>query len=84
MAVEAIDIVDMTDMVLVSIDSSSSGISLALGASESIVVFDCVDSRVEAFEVRDGLDARPFFAFGRFDGAVVPAKWKKGQLGDLR
>jgi hypothetical protein len=84
-AVDAVDIVDITDVVLVSIDSSRSGISSMLGPSESIVVlFDCVDKRVEAFDVREDLDARPFFAFGRFEGAVVPAKWKKGQSGDLR
>jgi len=73
-AVEAVDIVDITDIVLVSIDSSRSGISFVLGPWESIVVFDWVDNRVEAFDVREAFEARPFFAFGRFVGAVVPAK----------
>ncbi len=80
----AVEAVDMTDIVLVSIDSSRSGISIILGASENMVVFDWVDNRVEAFDVRDAFEARPFFAFGLFAGAVDPAKWKNGQLGDLR
>lgn len=84
-AVEAVDIMDWTETPLVSIDSSRSGISLMLGASESIVALtDCVDSLVEALDVRDDLDARPFFARGRFVGAVVPAKWKNRHSGDLR
>ncbi len=92
-AVDAVDMVDMTDTALVSIDSSRSGMSRMLGsaaAADSIVVLsptDCVDRRaVDALEVRDALDERapPFFARGRFDGAVVPAKWKKGQLGERR
>lgn len=84
-AVEAVDIMDWIETPLVSMDSSRSGISLMLGASESIVALtDCVDSLVEAFDVRDDLDARPFFARGRFVGAVVPAKWKNRHSGDLR
>ena len=83
--VDAVDIVDRTDVVLVSIDSSRSGISVMLVVSESMVAFcDCVDNRDEARDVLDVLDARPFFALGRFDGAVVPAKWKNGHAGDLR
>jgi hypothetical protein len=82
--VVAVEAVDMTDIVLTSIDSSISGMSIILPVSESIVVLDWVDNRLDAFEVRDALEARPFFALGRLDGAVLPAKWKKGQVGDLR
>lgn len=78
-AVDAVDMVVMTETPLVSIDSSRSGMSLRLGSSDIIVSFvDWVDMRVEALEVRDDLEARPFFALGRLEGAVVPAKWKKG------
>ena len=82
-AVETVDIVDMTETPLVSIESSKSGMSLKLGISDIIVsLTDWVDRRVEAFDVREDLEARPFLARGRFEGAVVPAKWKKGQCGD--
>ncbi len=84
---------DAIEVVLVSIDSSRSGISVMLGASpsDSTDIFDCVDnrfdrvdSRVEAFEVRADLDARPFFALGLLEGAVVPAKTKNGHSGFRR
>jgi hypothetical protein len=42
-------------------------------------IWDWVDSLVDAFEVLEAFDereARPFFALGRFEGAVVPAKMK--------
>ena len=93
MAVDAVDMFDITDVVLVSIDSSRSGMSVMLGASlsDSIDTFDCVESRfdrvdslVDAFEVRADLEARPFFALGLFEGAVVPAKTKKGHSGFRR
>lgn len=76
----AVDILDITEMLLVSIDSSRSGI---LGASDCMVIADCVDSLVETLDVREAREARPFLAFGLLDGAVLPAKTKKGQLGDL-
>ena len=93
MAVDALDIFDTIEVVLVSIDSSRSGMSVMLGASlsDSIDMFDCedsrfdrVDSRVEAFDVRADLEARPFFALGLLEGAVVPAKTKNGHSGFLR
>lgn len=84
-AVDAVDMIDWMETPLVSIDSSRSGMSLVLGASERMVALtDCVDNLVDAFDVREDLDARPFFALGRFVGGVVPAKWKNGHSGDLR
>ena len=83
-AVDAVDIVDITDMVLVSIDSSKSGMSVMLRPSDCVDMLDWVDNRVEAFDVLDAFDVRPFLAFGRLEGAVVPAKWKKTQSGALR
>lgn len=86
-AVDATDIFDFTEIPLVSIDSSRSGMSVILGASISdcMVMSDCVDSRVDvlvdALEVLADFEARPFFAFGLFEGAVVPAKTKNGQSG---
>lgn len=44
--------------------------------------FDCVDSLVDALEVLEDRDARPFLAFGLLDGAVVPANVKNGQFGE--
>ena len=91
--VDIVDMFDTIDVVLVSIDSSRSGISVMLGASSSdcVDIFDCVDnrldlvdSRVDAFEVRADLEARPFFALGLFEGAVVPAKTKNGHSGFRR
>ena len=73
-AVDAADIFDMTEMVLVSIDSSRSGMSVMLSPSDCIDMLDCVERRVEAFDVREAFEALPFLAFGRFEGAVVPAK----------
>ena len=93
LAVDAVDMFDRTEVVLVSIDSSRSGMSVMLGASLSDRIdtfdwvesrFDRVDSLVDALEVRADLEARPFFAFGLFEGAVVPAKTKNGHSGFLR
>jgi hypothetical protein len=85
-AVDAVDMLDASEVVLVSMDSSRSGMSVMLGASlsDSIDMFDCVDSLVEAFDVRADLEALPFFAFGLFEGAVVPAKMKNGHSGFRR
>jgi hypothetical protein len=85
-AVEVVDIVDLTDVVLVSIDSSRSGMSIILGGSMSdcVDMFDCVDNRVDTFDVLDAFEALPFFAFGLLDGAVVPAKAKNGHSGFRR
>ena len=83
-AVDAVDIDDRTDVMLVSIDSSKSGMSVMPSPSDCTETLDCVDSRVDALDVLEAFDARPFFAFGRFEGAVVPAKWKKTQSGARR
>jgi hypothetical protein len=86
-AVDATDMFDWTDTVLVSIDSSKSGISTAVEASASdwIDMFDCIDRRVEALvdalDVLADFEARPFFAFGLFAGALVPANTKNGHSG---
>lgn len=72
---------DARDVVLVSIESSRSGMS------DCVDICDWVDSLVDALEVLEAFDerdVRPFLAFGRLDGAVVPAKMKNGQSCDLR
>jgi hypothetical protein len=43
---------------------------------------DCVDSLVDILDDLEDRDVRPFFALGRFDGAVVPANTKNGHVGD--
>lgn len=81
LAVDAFDIFDAIEVELVSMESSRSGIS------SPRVTLDCVDRRVEALEDRETLDDRdalPCLAFGRLEGAVVPAKTKKTQSGALR
>jgi hypothetical protein len=81
LVLEAFDTFEAIEVVETSMDSSRSGMS------DCIDSCDWVDSLVEAFDVLDALDerdARPFFAFGRFEGAVVPAKWKKGHSGARR
>jgi hypothetical protein len=88
--VDVVDMMDMDDISLASIESSSSGMSPLrprLGASDTIDIswmFDWLDIRVDAFEDLDVFEARPFFAFGRLAGAVVPANWKNRQSGDRR